>query len=921
MNKKINRIEVRQTAQKAAIRDEQNRRIQFAATHPTQETLGYLNTTLCGLEPGKVEENRSEYGSNKVTREKKKTLPQRLAGAFINPFTAILFCLALVSSFTDMIFPHFSLFGCVPKDFDCLTVVIILTMVFLSGTLRFVQESRSGNAAEKLLAMITTTCTVTRKGQEMAEIPLDEVVVGDIVHLSAGDMLPADVRILDAKDLFVSQASLTGESEPIEKIPMVNETRDAITDYTNIAFMGSNVLSGSASAVVVTVGDHTLFGSMASEVAHEAVETSFSKGVNAVSWVLIRFMLVMVPLVFVANGITKGDWLSAFLFGISIAVGLTPEMLPMIVTTCLAKGAVSMSKKQTIVKNLNSIQNFGAIDILCTDKTGTLTQDKVVLEYHLNVNGEDDLRVLRHAYLNSYFQTGYKNLMDVAIIQKTEEEEADDPQLVDLSEHYVKVDEIPFDFARRRLTTVVQNRDGKTQMVTKGAVEEMLSICSFAECDGKVRPMTKELKSRILATVDDLNEKGFRVLAIAQKSNPSPAGAFGVTDECDMVLMGYLSFLDPPKESTADAIKALKAHGVTTKILTGDNDKVTRTICKQVGLKVRNMLLGSDLENMSDQELAKAAETTDVFAKLTPGQKARVVSVFRENGHTVGFMGDGINDASAMKSADIGISVDTAVDVAKESADIVLLEKDLMVLEEGIIEGRKTYANMIKYIKMTASSNFGNMFSVLAASALLPFLPMESLQLIFLNLIYDLSCTAIPWDNVDEEFISVPRKWDASSVGSFMMWIGLTSSVFDWMTYIFMYFVFCPLFVSKGVLYNDLASHFAGADLVRMQTAYVAMFQTGWFIESMWSQTLVIHMIRTPKLPFIQSHASAPLTLMTFTGIGVLTIIPFTTFGRMLGFVALPTAYFAYLIPCILLYMVLATSLKKAYVRHYGELL
>lgn len=921
MNKKINRIEVRQTAQKAAIRDEQNRRIQFAATHPTQETLGYLNTTLCGLEPGKVEENRSEYGSNKVTREKKKTLPQRLAGAFINPFTAILFCLALVSSFTDMIFPHFSLFGCVPKDFDCLTVVIILTMVFLSGTLRFVQESRSGNAAEKLLAMITTTCTVTRKGQEMAEIPLDEVVVGDIVHLSAGDMLPADVRILDAKDLFVSQASLTGESEPIEKIPMVNETRDAITDYTNIAFMGSNVISGSASAVVVTVGDHTLFGSMASEVAHEAVETSFSKGVNAVSWVLIRFMLVMVPLVFVANGITKGDWLSAFLFGISIAVGLTPEMLPMIVTTCLAKGAVSMSKKQTIVKNLNSIQNFGAIDILCTDKTGTLTQDKVVLEYHLNVNGEDDLRVLRHAYLNSYFQTGYKNLMDVAIIQKTEEEEADDPQLVDLSEHYVKVDEIPFDFARRRLTTVVQNQDGKTQMVTKGAVEEMLSICSFAECDGKVRPMTKELKSRILATVDDLNEKGFRVLAIAQKSNPSPAGAFGVTDECDMVLMGYLAFLDPPKESTADAIKALKAHGVTTKILTGDNDKVTRTICKQVGLKVRNMLLGSDLENMSDQDLAKAAETTDVFAKLTPDQKARVVSVFRENGHTVGFMGDGINDASAMKSADIGISVDTAVDVAKESADIVLLEKDLMVLEEGIIEGRKTYANMIKYIKMTASSNFGNMFSVLAASALLPFLPMESLQLIFLNLIYDLSCTAIPWDNVDEEFISVPRKWDASSVGSFMMWIGPTSSVFDWMTYIFMYFVFCPLFVSRGVLYNDLASHFAGADLVRMQTAYVAMFQTGWFIESMWSQTLVIHMIRTPKLPFIQSHASAPLTLMTFTGIGVLTIIPFTTFGRMLGFVALPTAYFAYLIPCILLYMVLATSLKKAYVRHYGELL
>ena len=660
---------------------------------------------------------------------------------------------------------------------------------------------------------------------------------------------------------------------------------------------------------------------MASAIAGEAVETSFTKGVNAVSWVLIRFMMVMVPLVFFINGITKGDWLDAFLFGISIAVGLTPEMLPMIVTTCLAKGAVSMSKKQTIVKNLNSIQNFGAIDILCTDKTGTLTQDQVVLEYHLNVNGEDDTRVLRHAYLNSYFQTGYKNLMDVAIIRKTEEAEAADPRLLDLSENYVKVDEIPFDFARRRLTTVVQDKTGKTQMVTKGAVEEMLSICSYAECDGTVQPLTDTVRSRILETVDTLNDKGFRVLAIAQKSNPSPVGAFGVKDECEMVLLGYLTFLDPPKESTADAIRALKDHGVTTKILTGDNDKVTRTICKQVGLKVRNMLLGSDLETMTDAELATAAETTDVFAKLTPDQKARVVSVLRENGHTVGFMGDGINDAAAMKAADIGISVDTAVDVAKESADIILLEKDLMVLEQGIIEGRKTYANMIKYIKMTASSNFGNMFSVLAASALLPFLPMMSVHLIFLNLIYDLSCTAIPWDNVDEEFIAKPRKWDASSVGNFMIWIGPTSSIFDFTTYIFMYFVFCPLFVSGGVLFNDLAAHYSGAELAMMQAQYIGLFQAGWFVESMWSQTLVIHMIRTPKLPFIQSRASAPVTLLTMTGIAVLTIIPFTPLGAALGFVALPAAYFAYLIPCILLYMVLATSLKKAYVRHYGELL
>lgn len=921
MNKKENRMAVRQKVEKAVLRDEQNQRIQFAAANSVQEVLKSLHTTLRGLDAEAVTLSRTKYGSNKVTHEKKKSLAKRLAGAFINPFTAILFCLAVVSTMTDMVFPYFALLGSAPEDFDPLTVVIILTMVIISGTLRFVQESRSGNAAEKLLAMITTTCTVTRREQEKLEIPMDDLVVGDIVHLAAGDMIPADVRILEAKDLFISQSGLTGESEPVEKTPSRSVQKNSITDYTNIAFMGSNVISGSAAAVVVSTGDATLFGSMASAIAGEAVETSFTKGVNAVSWVLIRFMLVMVPLVFFINGITKGDWLNAFLFGISIAVGLTPEMLPMIVTTCLAKGAVSMSKKQTIVKNLNSIQNFGAMDILCTDKTGTLTQDRVVLEYHWNVNGEDDTRVLRHAYLNSYFQTGYKNLMDVAIIHKTEEAEEADSGLLDLSENYVKVDEIPFDFTRRRLTTVVQDKNGKTQMVTKGAVEEMLSICAYAECDGSVQPLTKEVRRRILKTVDELNEKGFRVLAIAQKSNPSPVESFGVKDECDMVLIGYLAFLDPPKESTADAIGALQAHGVTTKILTGDNDKVTRTICKQVGLEVRNMLLGSDLDSMTDEALARAAETTDVFAKLTPDQKSRVVSVLRGNGHTVGFLGDGINDAAAMKSADIGISVDTAVDVAKESADIILLEKDLMVLEQGIIEGRKTYANMIKYIKMTASSNFGNMFSVLAASALLPFLPMMSVHLIFLNLIYDLSCTAIPWDNVDEEFIAKPRKWDASSVGSFMIWIGPTSSVFDFTTYIFMYFVFCPLFISKGILFNDLAAHYSGAELAAMQARYIGLFQAGWFVESMWSQTLVIHMIRTPKLPFLQSRASASVTLLTMTGIAVLTVIPFTAFGRVLGFVALPAAYFAYLIPCILLYMILATSLKKAYVRHYGELL
>ena len=912
MTQKMNLIFVRRAAEQAAARDAQNRRIEFAATHTAPEVLAALHTGPTGLEPRSVEQSRAEHGSNRVTREKKKSLPRRLAGAFINPFTAILFCLALVAAVTDMILPALSRFGSTPDDFDPLTVIMIVTMVILSGALRFVQESRSGNAAEKLLAMITTTCTVTRAGQA-AERPMDELVVGDIVHLSVGDMVPADVRILEAKDLFISQASLTGESEPLEKISGASETKGSVTDYTNIAFMGSNVISGTASAVVVSVGDHTLFGSMAADVAGEAAETSFTKGVNAVSWVLIRFMLVMVPLVFVINGITKGDWLAAFLFAISIAVGLTPEMLPMIVTTCLAKGAVAMSRKKTIVKNLNSIQNFGAIDILCTDKTGTLTQDRVVLEYHLNVNGEDDPRVLRHAYLNSYFQTGYKNLMDLAIIQKTEAQEAENPQLTDLSEHYVKVDEIPFDFTRRRLTTVVRDRTGKTQMVTKGAVEEMLCVCSFAECDGRVSPLTDELRRRILQTVDELNDRGFRVLALAQKRSPSPVGAFGVRDEQDMVLLGYLAFLDPPKQSTAEALRTLRTHGVTTKILTGDNEKVTGTICRQVGLRVRNMLLGSDLERMNDRDLARAAETTDVFAKLTPDQKARIVTVLRAAGHTVGFLGDGINDAAAMKSADIGISVDTAVDVAKESADIILLEKDLMVLEEGIIEGRRTYANMIKYIKMTASSNFGNMFSVLAASAFLPFMPMMSIHLILLNLIYDLSCTAIPWDNVDREFLEKPRTWEAASVSKFMLWIGPTSSVFDITTYLLMYFIICPM-VSGGMLFHQLTDPAA-------QALYIAVFQAGWFVESMWSQTLVIHMIRTPKLPFLQSRAAAPVTLLSFTGIALVTVIPFTGLGRILGFAPLPAAYFAWLALTILGYMTLATVMKKLYIREYGELL
>lgn len=795
---------------------------------------------------------------------------------------------------------------------DPMTVIIIVTMVMISGILKFVQETRSGNAAENLLKMITTTTCVIRPSTAEKELPMDEVVVGDIIHLSAGDMVPADVRIFKSKDLFISQSALTGESVAVEKFSeSSSKTHDSLTDTKNLAFMGSNVVSGSANAIIVATGDDTILGDMAKDISEDAIETSFEKGVNSVSWLLIKFMLIMVPIVFFINGITKGDWLEAGLFAISIAVGLTPEMLPMIVTTSLAKGAVTMSKKKTIIKNLNSIQNLGSMDILCTDKTGTLTQDKVVLLYHLDIHGKEDFRVLRHAFLNSYYQTGLKNLMDIAIIDRTKKEKKDHPDLQGLSEKYNKIDEIPFDFERRRMSVVVEN--GKTQMITKGAVEEMISICSYVEFKGEVRELTIELKKYILNKVDKLNEDGMRVIAIAQKTNPSPVGEFSVKDESDMVLMGYLAFLDPPKESTASAIKALREHGVGVKVLTGDNDKVTRSVCRHVNIPSKKILLGSEVELMTDNELGDVAEKISVFAKLSPQQKARIIRVLRGKGHSVGYMGDGINDAAAMKASDVGISVDTAVDIAKESADVILLEKDLMVLEEGIVEGRKTYANMIKYIKMTASSNFGNVFSVLIASAFLPFLPMLSIHLILLNLIYDLSCTAIPWDNVDKEFLKIPRKWDATSIGKFMVWFGPTSSIFDITTYLLMYFIICPA-MTGGLLFSQISDP-------ATQAAYIAIFQAGWFVESMWSQTLVIHMIRTPKVPFIQSRASLPVMILTFTGIAVLTTIPFTEFGKSIGLLPLSGAYFIWLAVTIVAYMLLVTLFKRKFIRKYGELL
>ena len=896
-NLKMTNVRANEAAVRAAaMRD----RLYAASEYTAEELLGLYNVPAGGLTDALAERSREEYGANILTNGKKDSAAKRLAEAFISPFTLVLLALAVISVFTDIVFAS-------AGERSYATVGIISAMVIISGTLRYVQETRSCNVAEKLTGMLHTTACAERGGVKR-EIPIEEIAVGDLVHLSAGDMIPADLRILTAKDLFISQSALTGESEPVEKTACSGGARDTLTDTENLAFMGSNVVSGSATAVAVAVGNGTMLGNMAGSLNGEAPKTAFEKGVNSVSWVLIRFMLIMVPVVLFINGFTKGDWVQALLFAISVAVGLTPEMLPMIVTACLAKGAVVMSREKVIIKNLNSIQNLGSVDILCTDKTGTLTQDRVVLEYHLNVDGAEDERVLRHAFLNSYFQTGLKNLIDIAVIARQQELGTGD-----LTERYTKVDEIPFDFERRRMSVVVRDRAGKTQLVTKGAVEEMLKCCSFAECGGSVLPLTDEVRSLVTSRSDAMNEQGMRVIAVAQKTNPAPAGEFSAADERDMVLIGFLAFLDPPKDTTKAAVQALTEYGVSVKILTGDNEKVTRAICSQVGLDAENMLLGSEIDALTDAQLGRLAAGVTVFAKLSPAQKARIVSVLRERGHSVGFMGDGINDAAAMRAADVGISVDTAVDIAKETAGVVLLEKDLMVLERGVIEGRKIYANMIKYIKITASSNFGNMLSVLASSAFLPFLPMASIHLILLNLIYDVSCTAMSWDNVDAEYLRSPRKWDAAGISRFMLRIGPTSSVFDIATFLLMYFVICPAFTG-GELYTSLTDPASRA-------LYVSIFQTGWFVESMWSQALVIHMLRTPKLPFVQSRAAAPVTLLTLAGSCAVTVIPFTPLGTALGFTALPAAYFLWLAAIVAGYMLLATAVKKSYVRRYGELL
>jgi len=897
MTKREKKLKVNSTSTKA---DRARRRILRSARRDGDTLLIQYDNSIAGYDDEDVEEMRDEHGVNIITRHEDESLLKRFAKAFVNPFSVVLVVLALIAFFTE----------------DYPAVIIVLSMVLISGFLRFFQELRSNSAAKRLSEMVETTACAARKFEDeesgetyskKLEIPMDEIVVGDLIYLAAGDMVPADVRIIQAKDLFVSQSALTGESEPVEKFAhALSKVGNNPLELNNLAFMGTNVISGSATALVIAVGDDTILGTLAQQLQVKAPPTSFEKGVNSVSWVLIRFMLVMVPVVLFVNGFTKGDWFEAFLFALSIAVGLTPEMLPMIVSANLAKGAVSMSRKRVIVKNLNSIQNFGAMDVLCTDKTGTITQDKVILELHLDIHGNDNIDVLRQAFLNSYYQTGLKNLMDISIIEYTRKAE-----LTNLWVDYKKVDEIPFDFNRRRMSVAVEDSSGKVVLITKGAIEEMLAISSQAGELGRAEPLSGELQEQILASSRRLNGRGMRVLGLACKTVDFPAAALSAADESGMTFVGCLAFLDPPKESAGKAISVLSEYGVRVKVLTGDNDGVTRTVCQSVGLDAEHILLGSELEAMGDKALKKAVEDFDIFAKLSPSQKARIVSALRDSGHTVGFMGDGINDAPAMRAADVGISVDTAVDIAKESANIILLEKDLMVLEEGVIEGRKIYANIIKYIKMTASSNFGNMFSVLAASAFLPFLPMLPIQILVLNLIYDISCIAIPWDNVDLDYLRKPRKWDASSISRFMLWIGPTSSVFDIVTYILLFFIICPRFIG---------GHYGSLDAPG-QELFSKLFHTGWFVESLWSQTLVIHMIRTPKIPFIQSRASGQLALLTTLGIAVGTIIPNTYLGEMLKMSHLPLAYFPYLCGIILAYMLLATLMKKVFVWKYGELL
>lgn len=878
-------------------------RLVAALQLPVKETLAIYKTTFRGLTEEQVEENRDFYGENIITKGQEDSILKKIYESIINPFTVILLVIALVSLVTNVWLAK-------PGEEDPTTSIIIVVLVLISGGIRFVQELRSDRAASNLSRLIVNTATVIREGVEQ-ELPIDELVVGDIIKLSAGDMIPSDVLLLESRDFFVQQSGLTGESDAVEKLCLAKadgQNLDSLLETESLAFMGTNVISGRATALVLVVGDETMMGAIEQTLNTYDEPTSFEREMNSISWLLIRLMLVMVPVVFFINGLTDGDWLEAGVFALSVGVGLTPEMLPMIITASLAKGSIIMAQEKVVIKKLNAIQDLGAIDILCTDKTGTLTQDEIVLEYPLDIHGDLDLAVLRRAFLNSYYQTGLKNLMDRAIINRTEKEAEKHEIVRDLDQTFKKIDELPFDFERRRMSVIVKDDENVISMVTKGALEEMLAISSHVEYKNRITELTEEIRQEILAEVAQLNEQGLRVLGVSYKSDLEEDYDYEVKDESDMILTGYLAFLDPPKSSAAPAIQILAEYGVATKILTGDNEKVTQAVCEKVGLDVDNILLGVEVDALSDEELSQAVENTTVFAKLSPDQKARIILQLKANGHKVGYMGDGINDAPSMKVADVGISVDTAVDIAKETADVILLDKDLMVLEKGLVEGRKVYANMTKYIKMTVSSNFGNIFSLLFASIFLPFLPMAPVHLIVLNLVYDLSCIALPFDNVDSEFLKKPHIWSANSITRFMAWIGPISSVFDVLTYVVLYFIIVPM-ITGG-------NYQAGSGQAE---TFITLFQTGWFIESMWTQTMVIYMLRSPKLPFVHSRPALSVIVTTMAAALFVTSLPYSLFASVLKTNPLNGTYFLFLFLIIALYMVSVTLVKHIYIRRYKE--
>jgi Mg2+-importing ATPase len=844
-------------------------RMREAASANCESALNQCGSALGGLSEAEAQERLEKYGPNEIAAHKPESWAVRLFHALRNPLVVLLATLAGVSLATG----------------DARAASVMVLMIVLGVALRFVQESKASTAAEALRAMIKVTATVMRDGVRR-EVPLREIVPGDVIVLTAGDMIPGDVRLLTAKDLFVIQSALTGESLPSEKGEFANGVPDRPpTESPNVCFLGTSVESGSATAVVVETGPRTLFGTMARSITRTAQPTAFDRGINRFTWLMIGFMGVMVPLVFLINGFTKHNWNDAFFFALAVAVGLTPEMLPMIVSVCLSRGAMAMSGKGVIVKRLNSIQNFGAMDVLCTDKTGTLTMDSVVLERHCNVEGDESDDVLEAAIVISHFQTGLKSALDVATLKHR-----DDNSGLDLNA-FKKIDEIPFDFSRRIMSVVVDRPDGTRRLYAKGAPEEILRRCTAFEGDRQVLPAPPGFAEDLREQFDALSADGFRVLGVAYK-DVLLKDSYVKDDESEMVLLGYAGFFDPPKETAGPAIAALRDHGITVKILTGDNELVTKTICAHVGLPDDQVLLGAQVSKMTDQELAEAAERVTIFARLTPADKERIIQSLQARKHVVGFMGDGINDAAALRAADVGISVDTAVDVAKESADIILLEKSLMVLEEGVLEGRKVFSNVLKYIRMGASSNFGNMFSVIGASALLPFVPMAPIQVLTNNLLYDFSQVPIPTDNVDAEQIARPRPWDISAIAKFILVIGPISSIFDYSTYALMYFVF-------------------GANT----TAQASLFQTGWFVESIMTQTLIIHVIRTSKIPFLQSRASLPLVVTTTAIMGFAVWLPSSPLGPALGLVELPTTYWPFLVLTLFAYMILTQIVKAVLLR------